>query len=197
MREGQTTTVVLDVAFDKLLFFFLSRRRLRVELPGEGELRAAGVECFDKRDEGGGSTADTAANISALIAQLDGTERGNPSSSGGSTQSSTPLGTGLPALPKKLIARILANEYVDLAELPPAKGKARPMTQALEGQIVVVQAAELMQTKKMIPDLATWVQCFSTYCTVLLSKFPTRLAELMAYQTAIAKTVPVAKLDCL
>ena len=111
-----------------------------MELPGEGDLLAAGVECFDKRDEGGGSTADAVANINALIAQLDGTEGGSISSSGGGAQTSTPLGTGLPALPKKLIARILANEYVDLAELPPAKGKARPMTQALEGQIVVVQA---------------------------------------------------------
>ena len=34
------------------------------------------------------------------------------------------IGTGLPALPKKLIARVLANEYIDFAELPPAKAYA-------------------------------------------------------------------------
>lgn len=61
------------------------------------------------------------------------------------------------------------------------------MSQTLEGQIVVVQAAELMQSRKMIPDLATWVQCFSVFCTVVIAKSPSRLAELMAYQTTIAK----------
>ena len=35
------------------------------------------------------------------------------------------LGTGLPPLPKKLVERIQANEYVDFAELPPARGKGR------------------------------------------------------------------------
>ena len=27
----------------------------------------------------------------------------------------------------------------------------------------MVQAAELMQVRKIIPDLATWIQCFSIY----------------------------------
>ena len=29
-------------------------------------------------------------------------------------------------------------------------------------QIIVVQAAELMQARKIIPDLATWTQCFAS-----------------------------------
>ena len=64
------------------------------------------------------------------------------------------LGTGLPSLPKKLVDKILAGEYVDFAELPPARGKARAVPQALEGQIVVVQAADLLQSRCVIPDLA-------------------------------------------
>ena len=55
--------------------------------------------------------------------------------------------TGLPALPTKLIARVLANKYVDFTELPPAKGNGRPTPQSLEGQ---VQAAELLQARKII-----------------------------------------------
>ena len=61
------------------------------------------------------------------------------------------------------------------------------MPQSLEGQIIVVQAAELMQTRKIIPDLATWVQCFSIYAATLLAKYPAKTQELMAYQTIIAK----------
>ena len=34
---------------------------------------------------------------------------------------------------------------------------------------VVVQVADLLETKKLIPDLATWVQCFSLYAAVVVS----------------------------
>ena len=156
--------------------------------PTEDSLRDAGVLSFgseDKgKDKGKDPHKDPAAQIDALMSKLESSE-GNSS-----PQPPAPLvtiGTGLPALPKKLIARVLANEYIDFSELPPAKGKGRPMPHSLEGQVVVVQAAELLQTRKIIPDLATWAQCFSIYTTTLCAKYPTRLPELMAYQTIIAK----------
>ena len=68
---------------------------------------------------------------------------------------------GLPALPKKLVEKIIANEYIDFGELPPAKGKVRALPAGLEGQVVLIQVADLTQSKKLIPDLATWVQCFA------------------------------------
>lgn len=52
---------------------------------------------------------------------------------------------------------------------------------------MVVQATELMQACKIIPDLATWLQCYSLYVATLASKFPATVLELMAYQTIIAK----------
>ena len=156
--------------------------------PPEDSLRDAGVLSFgseDKgKDKGKDPHKDPAAQIDALMSKIESSE-GNSSS-----QPPAPLvtiGTGLPALPKKLVARVLANEYIDFSELPPAKGKGRPMPQSLEGQVVVVQAAELLQTRKIIPDLAIWVQCFSIYTATLCAKYPARLPELMAYQTIIAK----------
>lgn len=53
--------------------------------------------------------------------------------------------------------KMLANEYIDFVELPPVKGKGRPVLQSLEGQVTVVQEAELLQARKTIPDLATWI----------------------------------------
>lgn len=97
------------------------------------------------------------------------------------------MGTGLAALPKKLVTKILANDYIDFAELPPARGKSRPVPHALEGQVIVVQAADLIETRKIIPDLATWVQCFSLYVAVLATHSSQRVPELMAYQTTITK----------
>jgi len=96
-------------------------------------------------------------------------------------------GKGLAALPKKLVSKILANEYIDFTELHPAKGKARNVPQSLEDQVLVVQAADLMQAQKLIPDLATWVQCFALYATTLLTHQPNRISEMMAYQSIIAR----------
>ena len=89
------------------------------------------------------------------------------------SQASQPLlavGSGFPSLPRKLVTRIRANEYIDFADLPPAKGKSRPISQATEGQVLVVQAADLLQSRKVIPDLATWSQCFALYVAVLAPK---------------------------
>ena len=101
--------------------------------------------------------------------------------------SSVATGEGLPALPKKWVERIQAGDYIDFAELPPAKGKVKGTPSSLEGQILVVQAADLMESRKMIPDLATWVQCFSVYMAVVTAKEPARIRNLLAYQAVIAK----------
>ena len=98
-----------------------------------------------------------------------------------------PVGAGFQTLPKRLIDRIRASEYIDFAELLPAKGKSRTVSQAMEGQVLVVQATDWLQSRKIIPDLATWSQCFALYVAVLVPYQPTRIADLMAYQTIIAK----------
>ena len=96
-------------------------------------------------------------------------------------------GEGLPTLPKKCVEKILAGEYIDFAELPPAKGKVKSIPNTVEGQIVVVQATDLLETRKLIPDLATWVQCFGIYAAVITSKDPTRMKNMFVYLTLIAK----------
>lgn len=114
-----------------------------------------------------------------------------PNLDGGGATPKTSLmvatGNGLPALPRKVVDRILANEYVDFAELPPAKGKVRGLNHSGEGQVILVQAEDLLQSKKMIPDLATWVQCFSVYVAVLARKQPERVPDLLGYAAGIAR----------
>ena len=141
------------------------------EVPNTLELAQAGVQSFE-------SEGDSCKQTDSLLAKL------NSSQEVASVQMPTVLvtmGTGLPALPKKLVAKILANEYIDFTKLPPA----RPAPQALEGQVVVVQAADLLQSRKMILDLGTWIQGFLLYTATLATKFPSRVPELMAYQTII------------
>ena len=76
---------------------------------------------------------------------------------------------------------------MDFAELPPAKGKIKGAPSSLEGQILVIQAADLLESRKLIPDLATWVQCFSVYTAVVTAKDPERTKNMLAYLTLIAK----------
>ena len=88
-----------------------------------------------------------------------------------------------------------ADEYIDFSELPPAKGKGRLNTQHGDNHLVVVQAADLLQSKRVIPDLATWSQCYALYMAVLLAHQPGRLVDLMGYHALIArcsKKIPVA-----
>ena len=59
-----------------------------------------------------------------------------------------------------MAARILAGEYIDFAELPPARGKVKSLP-APDRSVIIVQAHDLLQQKRLIPDIATWIQCFA------------------------------------
>lgn len=75
-------------------------------------------------------------------------------------------GPGLPTILKKLYNAIRAGCYVDFAQFPAAKGRSIPPA-SLEGQIVLVQASELVQTQKLVvSDFATWVHCFAVYAAI-------------------------------
>ena len=112
--------------------------------PSEKELLEAGVLTFSA--EGSHTHMQShKEQISKLIGQLEGGE-----ATADSTSHALPLfslGFGLSAVPKKLVAKILANEYIDFTDLPPAKGKSRPVPHSFEGQVVVVQAADLLQAR--------------------------------------------------
>ena len=71
------------------------------------------------------------------------------------------------------------------------------MPKALDGQILVVQAADLMETLRLIPNLPTWVQCFSMYIEVVVDKEPARTKNILAYLSTIAKCseVPLGIVD--
>ena len=56
------------------------------------------------------------------------------------------VAAGLPALPKKLVEQIQAGQYVNFCELPPAKGRTRPLPSQEEGHVIVVWAQDLSGT---------------------------------------------------
>ncbi len=136
------------------------------------------------------SVSKTLAETLAVLGRKGETGGKSPSIIEGSQQL-VATGPGLPALPNKVVDNIVANRYVDFTELPPAKGKGRSVSQGIEGQVVVIQATDLMQSRRIIPDLATWSQCFALYVAIVAKHQakhqPHRVQELMAYQSIIAK----------
>ena len=55
---------------------------------------------------------------------------------------------------------------MEFSDLPPARGRVKEHI-VVEEHIVVVQAADLVNTRKVIPDLTTWVQCFTLYMAIV------------------------------
>ena len=102
-----------------------------------------------------------------LLAKLKANLMCEAESTSSQSSSVVLLGIGILALPKKLVERIKAGDYVDFTEMPPAKEKRRPLSSVLEGQVVLVQVSDLSFTRKVLPDLTTWTQCFAMYVTVV------------------------------
>ena len=97
--------------------------------------------------------------------------------------------SSLPLLSKRIVQQIQAGEFVDLADLPPARSRQSssiPPMSALS-PMGVLQLQEIERRQKLLPDFLTWSQCFAVYTAVLGSCQPQRISELMSYQYEIAK----------
>ena len=96
------------------------------------------------------------------------------------------IGLSLSLLPRKLIQQIKAGEFIDFAELPPAKGRQITPTN-YNTQILFVQLQNMGQQWKFIPDYLTWSQCFAIYTAVGGPEQAHCIPELMAYQLEITE----------
>ena len=130
--------------------------------------------------------AEVGRAVAQILSQL-GESKSVCKTPASTVQKLIPTGSGLASLPKKLVDRIVSGQYVDFSELPPAKGRTRSLPNTEEGHIVVIRAEDLAGARKMIPDLATWLQCFCLYSAVITEREPDRTKSLLAYATTIAK----------
>ncbi len=131
-------------------------------------------------------------SISSLLSGIQGTAQENtPLAQLAAATAKAPamvfLGQGIPSIPKKMAERILSGEYIDFAELPPAKTKQKQVAAPTEGNILLVQTCELLQNRKPIADLATWLQCFGCYMAVVTARHPARVPDLLGYMLTIVK----------
>ena len=94
------------------------------------------------------------------------------------------LGRGIPSL--LIVEQMLAWKYIDLAELLPARANVSKESLSATPNVLLIQSFELARNHHhLIPDITTWVQCFSIYKSVLATKHGEHIPELMAYMRDI------------
>lgn len=89
---------------------------------------------------------------------------------------------GFPPVPAKMVSKILRLEYVDMAELlrDNIEAERRALTQG-EG------SSSTNFPRREIPDMLSWIQSFGIYISVMASKYPDRVPNMLAYQTMLVR----------
>ena len=126
------------------------------------------------------------ARFLAHIASL--TDKAGHKTSESSWTTSTPpvlsIGAGLPPVPRKLVNRIQAGEFVDMAELLPDRMGINTAPLFAEEK----DDKQPTKTKwRQVTNILEWVHCYSIYVAVLTAKDPRRIQDLMGYQALIVK----------
>ena len=98
------------------------------------------------------------------------------------------LGGALPPVPKKLVAKIQAGMFVDMADLLPdrlgtAGGHLAEEESPEKHFVVRLQHPK----KKQVTNILEWIQCFGIYTAVVAKKDPARVQDLLGYQSLIVE----------
>ena len=128
-----------------------------------------------------------ASSISWLSSTLDPEASGDTELPTGTSIPALPaggyMGEGLLPIPEKTVKKILELAFVEMRDLMPETWPRE------EEESSGLRNVLILPKKRAAPvtDIGTWVQCFAGYVSVLSSKFPKAVPELMAYMATIVK----------
>ena len=91
------------------------------------------------------------------------------------------LSEGLAPIPPSVVKKIQNLEFVDFAELMPDN---RDLLRRID---LTDNKASTKAPLRRVTTITSWAQCFMAYSAILLSKFPDKLVEVMAYGKMIIK----------
>lgn len=91
------------------------------------------------------------------------------------------LGEGLPAVPAQLANKIQKGEFEDKAELLKDDIEAERCRVAHGQEGSPSSHTPSRTSRREVPDLLSWLQCFGKYACVFGEKFPEKNRELWAY----------------
>ena len=94
------------------------------------------------------------------------------------------LGEGLPPVSTRLINQIWRGEFVDMADLLQDNLEAEWRRGRDDGE---PSGQSSRPTRRKVPDMLSWAQCFCTYAVVVAEKQPGRVRQLLAYQATMLR----------
>ena len=90
------------------------------------------------------------------------------------------VGDGLPPVPARMVTKIGKWEFVEMYELLPEFWTQK-------GEEASPKNSSRAKAKKRTQDISVWLQCFALYVSVMASRSPEHVPELMAYMVSILR----------
>ncbi len=94
------------------------------------------------------------------------------------------LSEALPVVPAKLVRRIHRGEFVDMAELLKDNMEAERRRAALGGESSTSHGMKRVGRRE-VPDLLSWLHCYSLFTAVVCESHPEKVREMWAYQATM------------
>ena len=94
------------------------------------------------------------------------------SSSKGESIAPFVLGESLPVIPAKLVKKILRGDYVDMADPLKDNLETEWCRYSQEWEDGQPQVGQLPCYRREVPDMLSWLNCFSLYAAIITSKYP-------------------------
>ena len=131
--------------------------------------------------------ATSSANLPVVVGGSCGGATGTESSTLPNLNKAFVVGPGYAPVPFKLVSKITAGLFVDLADLLPDNIRAQEIEpQAfLEGKLVVSGSKKRVIE---IADIITWIEAFTIFSMILCHTFPSRWKDLNQYKLLIIQT---------
>ena len=125
--------------------------------------------------------ASTGSVMSLLLPHAEGVANS-------SKQSKIWIGDVFPAIPKRLYDRMINWEFVDLAELKPARVLESLHPEPDPQHYIILPGLEVARArKKPIEEIGRWIQGFAIYMAVMARKYPEAILEMLAYILSIMR----------
>ena len=92
------------------------------------------------------------------------------------------LSEALPVVPAKLVKKIRNGEYIDMAELLKDNIELERRRAATEGEGSRSSFLTHRTGRRELPDIMSWLHCFSLFAAVVSAEYPEKARDLWAYQ---------------
>ena len=133
----------------------------------------------------GGDGSDRSGSSTGLSVGVGQSARVGERLESGEEETEQPfdLSDGLPTIPTRLVKKIFQGEFGDMSKFLKDNLEAEHCYAGSVGTSTQSQGGQ----RRAVPDLLSWILCFGTYISVVASRYPEKVRQLLAYQTLIIR----------